>query len=248
MNHSGIFNRLEIDVMQANELLESVQLASKYSFPALVVHPTLATEAIIARAKFKGKFKIITPVDWPKGEIFGMTKFRGLSTDALEAEGFEFMLTPSKNETETRNEVKVITDFVKTHLNELTEVRFVLGVTTRDQTNIETMCKGLTKVRPPTLIRTDIGLKIQISKANPELHNQTVETIQKIINIPVKVSGNIGSIRTAAACHNAARLAVNLSQAKTIVREFQQQPDQLRELLKEEPVATEVKDDKSNVQ
>lgn len=229
--NGSIFNRLEIDVMQVNEIQESVELAHKYKFPAIVVHPGLSSDVIIARNRAGGKFKIITPIDWPKGEIFGVNKMRGLTIDSLETDGFEFLLTPGKLELETRNEARALTEFVKQHLSGSIEVRFVLGTSMRSDDAIATMCRGLLTVRTPAFVRTDTQLKLQVSKANPEEHNKQIQTIRDIIKVPVKICGNITNLKSVASCPNASRFGVNLIQVKTIIKEFQSQPDQLRELL-----------------
>lgn len=222
-------NKLEIDVMQGNELTEAASLASKYKLPALVVHPSLATDAIIAKGKTSGRFKIIIPIDWPKGETFGVNKMLGLSTDALEADGFEIMLTPDKSEIETRNEAKTITEFVRRHISPNTEVRFVLCTSSRD--NIEIMAKGMMKVPAPSFIRNDIHPKIQVSKANPEVHNETIRRITENIKLPIKICGNISELKTMATCVGVARFGVNLIQAKAIIKEFKSQPEKLVEIL-----------------
>jgi hypothetical protein len=231
MINGSIFTKLEIDVMQVNEILEAVELAHKYKLPAIVVHPGLSSDAIIARLRAGGKFKIITPIDWPKGEIFGVNKLRGVTMDTLETDGFEFLLTPGKSEIDTRNEAKALTEFTKKNLSDRTEVRFVLGTSMRTQDNIETMCKGLLNVRTPSMIRTDIALKLQVSKANSDEHNKQISMIKESIKAPIKLSGNIISIKSIAASPLASKFAVSLTQAKTIIKEFQSQPDQLRELL-----------------
>lgn len=232
--NGAIINKLEIDVMQINEVLEAVELAHKYKLPAIVVHQGLSTEAIIAKNRVGGKFSIITPIDWPKGEVFGVNKMRGLSTDSLETDGFEILLTPNKFELETRNESQVLTDFVKKRLAERKEVRFVLGTATRAEENIITMCKGLLTVRTPALIRTDTNLKTQVTKANTEEHNRMLEVIRSVIRAPLKVSGNFNSLKSIVAVPSAARYAVSVVQAKTIIKEFKSQPDRLNELLNAE--------------
>lgn len=229
----AILNRLEIDVMQANELIAASELAAKYRLPALIVHPDLASEAQIARGRIRGRYKIITPVDWPKGDVFGQSKLRGLSTDALDSDGFEILLTGGKSVTDSRNEAKVFTEFIKQHLDETLEVRFVLGSNIRDEENIANLCEALIKVRTPTLVRNDTHLKIQVSKANPTTHNALMEKIHSIIRVPIKLSGNITGVRVITSCNDAARFAVNLLQAKTIIKELQQQPDELRQLLED---------------
>lgn len=227
----SVLTRLEIDVMVASELAESASLAVKHCLPALVIHPTLAVEGHIARGRINGRYKIITPIDWPKGDTFGMPKLRGLSTDALEAEGFEILLTPDKNEIDTRNEAKSLYEFLRTHLGPLVEVRFVLGTLTRSEENIINQVKGLRALPTPAYIRTDISLKTQAGKANPEVHNNDIERITSIIKAPIKVSGNIGDLKTIASCKNAIRFGVSLIQAKQIIKEFNSQPAKVKDLL-----------------
>lgn len=227
---SGIFNRLELDVMQANELKESVELAHKHNFPAIVVHPGLAGDAIGGRGRVRGRFKIITPVDWSKGDAFGLNKFRGLDTDALDADGFEIMLSGGKTEIETKHEAIQLSDFIRKHLGEQIEVRFVLGAFIRDDANLISMCKGLLGVRTPAFVRTDTQLKLQVSKANTEEHNRIRTIISDIVKVPIKLSGNITGVRCVTGC-DVQRYAVNLLQAKAIIKEFQQQPGALKELL-----------------
>lgn len=230
-----MLSRLEIDVMQANELIEAARLTVKHKLPAMIVHPDLSSEAFIARGQLGGTFKIITPVDWPKGQTFGMNKLRGLSTDALEVEGFEILLTGEKSLIETRNEAKALTDFIKSHLSEQHEIRFVLGSQIRDDDNIKLMCEALQDVRMPTYIRNDTQLKLQVSKANADVHNSTMEMVADIIRVPMKVSGNVNGFRVLTSCQGASRFGVSLLQAKAIIKEFQQQPsDELRELLSDD--------------
>jgi len=228
---TNILQRLELDIMQANELLESIQVAIKYQIPAVVVHPSLAGDAINTRGRLRGRFKIITPVDWPKGDNFGTSKFRGLPADAMEADGFEICLTGDKSVGDTRNEAKAITEFIRAHLGELSDIRFVLGASMREPTNILQMCEGLQGVRTPTYIRTDTQLKLQVSKANIESHNTLINHILRIVQAPIKVSGNIAGVRAVTGVAHAQRFAVNLTQARLIVKEFQQQPDELRTIL-----------------
>lgn len=224
-----VLNKLEIDVMQASELDEAANLAFKHSLPALVIHPGLASEGHIARGRVRGKFKIIIPVDWPKGETAGNKKLQGLNVDALEADGFEILLSPGKSEVEIRKEAQEISHFIRNHISAVAEIRFVLGTSTID--DITEMVKGLLKIPTPAYIRNDTKTKAQISKANTDIHNQTIAKIREIIHAPIKICGNIADIRTMGACQNVSKFGVNLLQAKAIIKEFKQQPDTLRELL-----------------
>jgi hypothetical protein len=160
-----------------------------------------------------------------------MNKMRGLYTDNLESDGFEIMLTPDKLELETRNEAKVLTDFIKTRIAEDKEVRFVLGTVSRTEDNVLTMCRGLLTVRTPAYIRTDNNLKTQVSKANTDEHNRVMELVRSVIRVPMKVSGNLNNLKSVVSIPSASRYGVSLAQAKTIIKEFKSQPDRLNELL-----------------
>lgn len=230
MNNS-ILTRLEIDVMQINEIQEASELAFKYGLPAIIVHPNLSSDAIIARQRMNGKFKIITPIDWPKGEAFGTTKLRGITIDTFETDGFEFLLTPKKSKGDTCNEAKALTEFIKKRMSELAEIRFVIGTSMRPDENIMTLCEGMIGVPSPNLIRTDILTKTQLNKANADEHNRHITTISSIIRLPIKVSGNINSMKSMAACVGAAKFAVSLVQAKAIIKEYNSQPQQLQKIL-----------------
>lgn len=231
MSMSGIYNRLELDIMQANELRDCMEMAHKYAFPAVVVHQGLTSDAVMLRGRMKAQFKIITPVDWPKGDNFGTLKFRGLSIDSLDVEGFEILLTGGKSETDTRNEAKALTEFIKNHLSDTVEIRFVLGTAMRDESVIDTLVRGLVGIRMPTMVRLDTQLRLQVGRANTDIHKSWIKRIRDIYRVPVKVSGNITGVRAVTGVDDAVRFAVNLAQARNIVKEFTQQPGELKTLL-----------------
>jgi len=217
--------------MQTNELEDAAKIAVKYNFQAMVVHPLIVTDAIFLRGRTQGRYKIITPVDWPKGENFGMVKLRGLSSDALDVDGFEILLTGDKTLVETRNEAKVLTNFIKQQLSELVEVRFVLGTSLRTPENVAHMMEAFKDVRIPAYIRNDHHLKLQVSKANADTHNAFMDKLFEIFRAPVKLSGNINTVRAITSCDRAQRFAVNINQARTIIKEVHQQPEELKSIL-----------------
>lgn len=227
--NGAIYSKLEIDIMQSTELLEASQLAHKYKLPALVVHQGLATDALIIKGKLRGQYKLITPVDWPKGETYGTTKFRGLTTDALEADGFEFMISVSRTEADIAKEIKTLTDFVRNHLSKTAEIRFVVAGA-KSEEDLTKLGNAILQNPMPAMMRNDISLKAQVSKANPESHEKFVTSLKSAVSVPVKISGNINTIRSTMGI-NAARFAVNLAQAKAIIKEFNTQPKQVIEML-----------------
>ena len=232
---AALLQKLELDIMQANELEEAINLIVKHQIPVAVVHPGLILDAIILRSQYKRmnqNFKIITPVDWPRGDIYGMPKLMGLSVDALSADGFEFMVTPNRSESEIENEMNTLTRFVREHISEIPEIRFVFNtLSNEDENNIKSMAKAIHGIKTPALIRTDYKLKLQVSRANPEVHNNIIDMIKEIVNIPLKISGNMNSVKTIMQCQGASKFAVSLTQIKAIIKEIQRQPEKLKEIL-----------------
>lgn len=230
---NAITTKIEIDAMQPADIDPAMQLAIAHAMPAIVVHPQLVNQAIAIRIRRRGQFKIIVPVDFPKGEVYGVLKVRGMTPEQMAVDGYEFILTGDRTESETRNEAKALTEFVRTHISPISEIRFVLGTLMHTPSNIEKMAKGMKDVPTPVLLRTDHHLKTQVTKANVEAHSTSIKLIQKHTSIPLKVSGNIDSVRTLAGCMEAgaSRFAVSLQQAQTIDQELRQQPAGLKELL-----------------
>ncbi len=220
----SIMTRLEIDVMQASELEEASAFAFKYKIPALIIHQSLSSDGLIIRGRIGGQYKIITPVNWPNGEHLGIRKFRGMSTDSLEADGFEVMLTPNLSEIDTRKEASEISDFIRTRFQPGLEIRFVIGTSNcSSPDDISKISAGLTKIPLPTCVRNDIHTKNQTSKANPTVHTGVMDSILKSLRIPIKISGNITDLKSINGHDRASWFAVNLSQAKNIIKEFKEQ-------------------------
>jgi len=218
----NVLTTLEIDVLQSNELKQAIELAAKYKLPAIIVHPELAANAFIGRGTARGKFKIITAIDWPKASKYGAQKLIDLSIDAIETDGFEVMITPDKSEAEIANEARAITDFARNHLQPGFEVRFVFPQDSSEEF-IERAAKALVKVPKPVCLRNDIFLKTQTSKACAETHNHFINVVRRQNGIAIKISGNINGLKSIAECDKASKFAVNVTQAKTIIKEYYKQ-------------------------
>jgi len=229
-----ITGKLEIDVCQQNELKPAVELARKYDIPALVVHPSLMADAKIYCERQRGRLQLLVPIDWPKGEAVGLTKLRGLTPQALSADGFEILLTPGRGAAVVEQEIRLLDDFIVRHINSRAEVRWVLGARQRPPEEIDQICAAIRTVRTPAMVRTDHQLKLQVSKANPEAHRAIIERIHQHLAAPVKLSGNFSAARSIALCPGAARYAVSLTQAQQIIRDLQRQPEEVRKMLSPE--------------
>ena len=234
-----LLNKLEIDVMQANELGQAMELAHLYRMPAIIVHQDLAAEAALQRARRQTRCKIITPVNWPKGDKFGVTKLHNTPLNALSQDGFEIMLSP-RGIDELRREMVEITRFVRQYLPLASEIRFVLGALTYERDQILPMCEALTSIPAPSLIRTDTNLRIQQVKANPNSHNDLLTAVRGVMSFPLKLSGNIGTTKMMALC-KADRYAVSLKQAQAIIKEITENPQKVEKLFASpDDVETEV--------
>jgi len=227
---NAIINKLEIDVMQCTELREAVELAVVNKFPAIVIHPDLAQEANVYRSVRQGTFRIITAVDWPKGDRYAMDKLRDMPINALSRDGFEILISERTNPTDIKTEMLTCFEFTRTHLPEVTEIRIVLGAFTRNKEFIVRACNELKHVPAPDMIRTDHHLRAQQSVANIQAHNDLISLIREHTGRPIKISGNINSAKVVASC-GANRFAVSLKQAKSIVKEVRENPDKIRRLL-----------------
>jgi hypothetical protein len=225
-----ISQKLELDIMQASELNEAMELAHVYKMGAIVVHPDLVADASMQRVRRQASYKILTTVDWPKGGKTGITKFHSMSLHALSCDGFEIALG-TKPQGETKAETLAITDFIRKQLPRIQEIRFVLGCLLKEQADIDNLCSAIREIPAPSLLRTDINLRCAQAKANISAHNISLAAIQAIINRPIKLCGNISSAKIIASC-KASRYGVSLKQAQTIIKEIKENPDKIVKLFK----------------
>lgn len=212
---------LEVDVMQLNELEEASNFAASMGLPSLVVQPTIFEHALFYKHKFKGKYKIFTTVDWPKGESPSHAKFRGMPVDAMEADGFEIMLSTTTDPSQIGDEMRVLMEFSRLYMKEIAEFRFVVGTLYRSVQDVLKMCEVIPHLSPkPTVLRTDVNLKPQVNKANPDLHNKLIKAAQAIMPLKFKVAGNLNNLKAVSSTSEASLFAVSLTQAKNIISEL----------------------------
>ena len=183
--------KIDLDVAKNDRLDEAADLAKKYFCKAIVVPPELVAQSLIMRGIKQAKFKIISQIDWLKGDQYGREKFRGITTEALSADGFEVMLTARDNYGDVFNELKYLAQFFGEYFAQLVEFRIVLGTDMpgRNKQVIEHMLNGCKHIPLPTYIRTTPGTRLNHTNSDLESLNKTVDNIKKIVNAPIKVSG-----------------------------------------------------------
>lgn len=214
----ALTTRLELDISQGSEIAAGVDLALKHRFPAIVVHPELALAAVQARATCRGEFKILIPVDSPKGQKAAIEKFRHLPVPALQQNGFEVLLSAEKAST-LFGEITAISEFVRQHFHPHTELRFVLGCFTRDEEFIRDACSWMKNIPAPALLRLDNATKIQQTIASTQAQQHFLKIIRECTGLPLKLSGNINTVKMCETC-NVDRYAVNLKQAQNLIAEL----------------------------
>lgn len=217
---SIIFSKIEIDVSQISEIKEASELCRTQGIPAIIVHPSLSSLAIIEKGSQKGRYKIGSPIDSPKGELEGVAKFRHLTTDTLEADIFEISIN-ILNKTVKQLETYFVNlhEFVRSKISNC-EIRYtIVGL---DKSNVESLVMAISNSPVPAMLRNDMPLKTQVKLADISAHRNYISYIREHTNIPLKIGGNI-TYQVAESLLSEFRslyFAVNLSQANSINKEF----------------------------
>ena len=208
--------KVEIDITKESQVNAACQLASKYRCPAVVVSPELVVNTTIARAMARASFKIITAVDWPKGNQYLVDKFRGMPTESLRTDGFEILLTPKDNFNAITKEVIFLSSFIRDHFNPTIEVRFILGYHMPDRTDklFEWMLQATKRIPSPTFLRTTYLTKIPSSDGTTESQQALLQKIYATRRLPIKLSGNI-THRIRTSC-DVARYGCSYEQARQL--------------------------------
>jgi hypothetical protein len=211
--------KLELDCFQMSEMLECMEFAAKHNLPAVVVHQGLSSDALILRNKVRGKFKVVVPIDWPKGDHFGNLKFRGLTIDSLEGDAFEIVMSPGKSIIEMKNEARVCTDFIRTYLGSTQEIRFVIPTNKTDVAAIGELAGLFTGIRNPAFVRFGFAHKAPVHKINRVYNTEIRKKLFEAVGSPIKMCGNIQTIEDVDSI-GAARYGVSLAFAKAIVNQY----------------------------
>ena len=211
---------LELDVVKSDNIQKVIEFTKKNACPAIVVSPDMVSTYIINRGIGQAKFKIIAAVDWPRGEQYGIEKMRGMTVDALSADGFEIILTAKYNYGEIKSEVKYLSKFFSDYFNKFNELRFVLDI---DQNNrarqaIAYMLTACKEIPLPRLVRTIHLNKLPPTQATAKNFNKHIEYIKSLVNVPIKISG--GVTYKLYSTVPADRFAASLSQAEQIAVEM----------------------------
>lgn len=216
-----ITTKLEIDLLKSENVENSVSFVLSNKIPAIVAPSELMPALNICRGVVTGKFKLITMIDWTKGNHFNIEKFSGTDVGAMTSDGFEIVMTADPDKSKIAQEVKYLTNFVKEFFNPFTELRLVLGyyMDGRTQNIIDYMLDAIKdSSNKPVMIRTTPLTKIPSVNSDIDEYIKIVDHIRSRVRVPIKISGNVNS-KIVAGCHPDF-YGVDINQAMNIVKDI----------------------------
>ena len=150
--------------------------------------PELVQDLGLMRSVKGGKFDIYVMVDFPKGIKNGVDKFKGMDTNFFLVDGFDIILNPSA--IDPNKEISNIHSFIKEMVSSNADICYTINASMREKENIVKCAKSFFKNKP-TKIKLESQSTLQPTKANLEVHKNTVEILRKHCTVPIVVSGNI---------------------------------------------------------
>lgn len=212
--------KLELDVFKIDEIQEATNFASKHRLPAIVTSPELFSHAALIKGKTRSQHKIIVAVDWLKGKYFGIEKFRDIPTTAMNADGFEILLTNKTSKSDIRQELNYIDNLFDNYFPSVIEKRYVLGwqMPDRDEEYFKNVISCMSGGKTPFVIRTTPLTKIPVSASKS--HDSIIDIIRHTKNMPIKMSGSMTPQLRWHYRDSIKRFACTLEQAKKIAKEI----------------------------
>jgi len=216
--------RMEVNLLRSKTASgDHINLARwviKNRVPAIVVDPLYVEASIIERMKHRGQYKIICSVDFESGKHYGLEKLRPLPKSIMVADGFDILLTANKSDKEYLNELRILSEFIHDSIHKSKEIRWVLGLRTREQASIIQALPHFKKW-PATYVRTDHNVLPAKQENEYERHARDIQFIRKSTGLPIKISGNIDYETYMKLKSDVKRFDVTLNQAKALIKTAQ---------------------------
>jgi hypothetical protein len=188
MNMFG--NSVELIALTEDELKRADKIASSIGVKCIYVAPELVQVAGVARSLSGGIYKIIVMVDSPKGSKRGMEKINGSNTDFFLVDGYDITLTPGMSATSIESEVRTLSTFIKQMVNTSVELCYTINNSMRNDGEVIALAKSFYKM-PPTKIKTESQTRVQPTKANLDVHKNTIKLMREHCTIPMSICGNV---------------------------------------------------------
>jgi hypothetical protein len=217
----SVTTKLEINIRRGPTVARDIMglgiLMVKNRMPAVVVDPEFIEPMFFERQRVNAQYKILTTIDFYDGTQYAMDKLRTIPRFCLESDGFEILLSPGRNDSESKNELKAITEFLR-GINPLIDIRWVLGLKNRKYEEVKN-CVSHFKEYPCSFVRTNTNTTAP--NLGLEKHLFDIEFIKKYYGGQVKVSGNV-DLTLIKALPDIRRFDVSLTQYKGIVKEWKE--------------------------
>jgi len=190
MKHHLPHIQLDIQPQDLPNIQQIVQQINQHHINTITTPPHIYHHILPIIKLNNPHINTIITIDYPKGTTYGFQKLLSNlpPTNQTQPNGYEIHLTPDTNDIEAHNELKQITEFIKTKLNPTATITITLGTHTHTYQQIQNPLKHLTK-HPINLIRTDPHNNHL--NATPEKHQEDIRWIQAITTTPIKISANI---------------------------------------------------------
>lgn len=191
------------------------EFAVKNSVPAIVVPPEFVAPFVVDRTFKNGFYRIIAAIDFPFGKKFAMQKVRDMGRDALAADGFDIQLSTDRTVAETFNEIKSVTEFLKS-MNMAAEIRWTLPHNTAVN-KINDFLAALKKSPQVTWVR--LGHTLVENGVGLGNYNGLIQMVRQAVSLPIKIGGNVDSaIFDAYAKDKAIRFDMTLDQVNALIK------------------------------
>ncbi len=191
------------------------EFAVKNSVPAIVVPPEFVAPFVVDRTFKNGFYRIIAAVDFPFGKKFAMQKVRDMGRDALAADGFDIQLSTDRTTAEIFNEIKSVTEFLKS-LNMAAEIRWTLPHNTAVN-KINDFLGALRKNSQVTWVR--LGHTLVENGVGLGNYNGLVQMVRQAVSLPIKIGGNVNrEIFDAYSKDKAIRFDMTLDQVNALIK------------------------------
>jgi len=221
----NLLSRLEVNVGLGSDVSRLSSFAIKNRIPAIVVPPELVTSAIMLRQGYLNKFRVICTVDFPEGRCFAGEKVGVLPSGALNADGFEILLSSGRTDKECENELSELYRFFRKDLAGK-ELRYCLNLHGRKFEDIIKFFKHFKKF-PPDFLRTNVDLRLQRFKDKD--HADAIRMIRERSGVPIKLCGNVSPDTVINFQGKVARYDVGFDAAQRVVSVLGKRSREIRE-------------------
>lgn len=228
-------NRLILVATKADELTSISKFARDNKCTTIFITPDIITEAVLARQMSGAAFDIIVMADFPRGQQYGMDKFKGMNAEFFTADGYDITLNTTRSYRDIPNEIRTVCSFVRDMINPVAKISLTLNRSSRQKDNEYMHCVDACVKSRVNMLRIESNPKVQPILANLEMHKHTVDMIKKSHSIPLVVCGNVNYKIYDNLMSRSVKYAVSLDQAMRLIADIERKPDIYKEMIAKYP-------------